>query len=249
MDAESVLPPGVARAASRQAVGSPVAYRVGYLIVCTILRSLFRFQVEGRAELPTGGAYIAVANHLNWLDAFALLIALPRDPCVHFIGWDGVLRARKLAWLIRTSKAGFIPVPRDPSMRHERRRELRDALCQKLSEGCVLALFPEGSVGGVEGWLGMLTPGFAGLALATGAQVVPVALSGTRTLWLRKTIRVVIGLPVSPHGMDRDALVERTKAALIDLVPAYHEPGGLKLFSRQLTRLIPSLTNWTSSDL
>lgn len=247
VDPDRTLGEAGAASASGQA-SAPFAYHVARALVLTALRVLFRFEVTGRGNLPRG-AYIAVANHLNWLDAFALVLALRAEPQVHFIGWDGILNSPKLAWLIRVSKAGFIPVVRDPARRSIEGQRLRPGLRHCLRDGNVLALFPEGQVGCVEGEVMPFMPGFAHVSLMAGAPVVPIALSGTRNLWWRKRIRVVIGRPISPFGTQVDALVDRTRSAVIELMPKYADPGGHKLFERKLTRLIPSLTNWTSDDL
>jgi 1-acyl-sn-glycerol-3-phosphate acyltransferase len=229
-------------------IRAPFAYRVAYTVIKACLILLFRFEVTGRDNVP-GGPYVAVANHLHWLDAFAILFALPRDPRPHLVGWDTVALAPKLWWLIKSSRMGFVAVPRDPQVRSRRRREVQEALGQCLRSGYPLALFPEGSVGLVEGRLAELRPGFAGLALATGAPVVPIALSGTRNLWLRKKVRIAIGAPISPGSLERSVLVQLACVAMEGLMPPYAEPKGRKLLEKRLTCLIPSLTNWTSSDL
>ena len=117
-----------------------------------------------------------------------------------------------------------------------------------LTDGGVVCLFPEGRVGEVEGSLMPLHPGFAKLALAASGPVVPIAVSGTRDLWLGKVITVRIGLPILVGHHDLGSLAEAGRAALECLVPEYHEPAGPKLFRRRLTRLIPSLTNTQVDD-
>lgn len=242
-----------ARAAARLArtshvPRSPLAYRFAHLVTLAILRVVFNFEIVGRSNLPKRGSYIAVANHLNWLDAFALVLALPRDPRVHFLGWSAITKSSKLAWLIRVTKLGFVPVERDPARRALQRRRLHNRLSECLREGYVLAIFPEGQVGCAEGEMNRFMPGFARLSLTTRARIVPIALSGTRELWFRKRVRVIIGSPITPDGVRVDALVNRAHAALTALLPEYRDPGGLRLFQRRLTRLIPSLTNWTEAD-
>jgi 1-acyl-sn-glycerol-3-phosphate acyltransferase len=235
-------------AAPSHVQGSPIAYRVAHLVGVALLRLLFNFEIVGRANLPVRGSYIVVSNHLNWLDAFALLVALPRDPRVHLLGWSAVMRSSKLAWLIRTSKGGFIPVEREPGRRGPERHYLRRRLTECLRDGYVVAMFPEGQVGCIEGSVSRFMPGFAQLAVLTGAPIVPIGLSGTRDLWWRKRVRVTIGSPIRPDEPRIDLLAERTRAAVSDLIPEYREPSGIKLFRRKLTRLIPSLTNWTTTD-
>lgn len=232
---------------SRVAPRVPFAYRVADVIVGGALKILFRFEISGQANVPRG-PYIAAANHLNWLDAFALLIALPIEGNLHLLGWDRILEAPKLGWLIRTSKVGFIPVARDPQSRSEGNDVLFDRMSRCVKQGFALAIFPEGECGFSEGTVRRLKPGFARVAQMTGAPVLPVAISGTRTLWLRKTVRIVIGPAISPAGLTLETLVQRVHCALIEQMPPHEDARGPKLFRRRLTRLIPSLTNWTSSD-
>lgn len=223
---------------------APLAYRLAHVVGRLALRMLFHFEITGRDHVPEGGPYIVVANHLNWLDTFAILLALPVEPQLQLVGWDGVLDAPKLARLIRFARAGFVAVARDRTKRSHQRRELYRTLCALLRNGGVLVLFPEGSVGHVEGAVRKLQPGFANLACSTGAEVLPVGISGTRRLWLRKKIKVLIGRPISPGRFDRESLVRETHEALQALLPAYSDPGGRKLFQHRLTGLIPSLTDW-----
>lgn len=235
---------GTAPAAERRRERTPIAYRIAHLFGRPVLRTIFRFEITGRAHVPAAGPFIVVANHLNWLDAFALLVALPVSPRLHLVGWDGVLDAPKLSRLIKVAQAGFIPVARDRTKRSHQRRAVHRRLHTHLADGGVLALFPEGRVGHVEGALRRFQPGFAHLALTTGAAIVPVGISGTRNLWLRKTIRVSIGAPIETAGQDREGLMNTTREAMLALLPAYRDPGGLKLFERRLTELIPALTDW-----
>ena len=71
-----------------------------------------------------------------------------------------------------------------------------------------------------------------------GGTAVPVALSGTKDLWLRKRIRVVIGRPISPSaGYDPASLTEVGYQAVKGLLPPYSEPVGRKFLRRRLTNL------------
>ena len=56
-----------------------LAYRAIRLWAVPLLRTLFRITVEGRERMPTSGAYVLIANHLNWLDSFAILASFPED--------------------------------------------------------------------------------------------------------------------------------------------------------------------------
>src|SRR5438094_1344195 len=57
-----------------------LAYRAIRLWAVPLLHALFRITVEGRERIPTAGAYVLIANHLNWLDSFAILATFPAEP-------------------------------------------------------------------------------------------------------------------------------------------------------------------------
>ena len=67
--------------------------------------------------------------------------------------------------------------------------------------------------------------------------VIPVALSGTKDLWFRKRVRVVIGKPIAPAGHTPESLTERAFQTIKQLLPEYTEPAGRKLLRRRLTHL------------
>ena len=69
--------------------------------------------------------------------------------------------------------------------------------------------------------------------------MLPVALSGTKDLWLGKRIELRIGAPVATAAdTEVDALVELARERLAALLPAYVERPGWKPFRRRLTRLL-----------
>jgi 1-acyl-sn-glycerol-3-phosphate acyltransferase len=208
-------------------------YRAIRLIAVPLLRLCFRFQVEGRENIPRSRNYVIIANHLNWLDEFSILLLFPVEPRVHFLADPTILVTRKVQWFLVRMAGGFVPVVRerhgDPALFHHVDR------C--LEVGGAVAIFPEANYGPKEGELLPFKKGFAHFAIKAGVPVVPVALSGTKDLWFRKPIRVVIGAPIQPSGHDATALTEAGFERMKELMPAYSEPGGRKLFRRQLTNL------------
>ena len=107
-----------------------------------------------------------------------------------------------------------------------------------LAVGGVIGIFPEAAYGPREGELqATFKSGFAHFAVKNRVPVLPVALSGTRDLWLRKRIEVVIGKPIAP-GDDFDRLLAASRSALQALLPEYHEPPGRKPLRSFLTRLL-----------
>ena len=224
----------------------PVSFVIARFFGALALLTLFRWRIEGRDNLPRGG-YVVIANHLNWLDSFAVVLAVHWRPLVYMVGWDTVLRSPKIAWLVRSSGVGFIPLEREQPTKSPSWQVAWQSMLRCLQEGGVLMLFPEGTVGHHEGKLMAFHPGFAKVALAARAAVVPVAISGTRDLWFRKKIVIKIGQPIPTGSHDTCSLRDRGRHAVQDLLPVYVEPRGRKLWRRRLTRLIPSLTD-TQAD-
>jgi 1-acyl-sn-glycerol-3-phosphate acyltransferase len=228
--AETALPPADLLPVGRRA---NLPYRAVRLVALPLLRFFFRFQVEGRETIPSSGTYIVIANHLNWLDEFALLMLFPVEPRLHFLADPtGLVKRRFQWWLIRTT-GGYVPVVRerrgDPALYHHVDR------C--LEVGGAVAIFPEGNYGPEEGELMPFKKGFAHFAIKAGVPVVPVALSGTKDLWFRKPIRVIIGEPIAPPGYDPASLTQAGFDRVRRMLPPYAEPHGPKLLRRWLTHL------------
>jgi 1-acyl-sn-glycerol-3-phosphate acyltransferase len=208
-------------------------YRLIRLIAVPLLRLCFRFQVEGRKHIVRSRNYIVIANHLNWLDEFAILLLFPIEPRLHFLADPTLLVTRKVQWWLIRTTGGYVPVVRerhgDPTLFHHVDR------C--LEVGGAVVIFPEGNYGPKEGELLPFKKGFAHFAITARVPVVPVALSGTKDLWFRKRIRVVIGEPLLPESHDAASLTEAAFQRIKAVMPPYTEPPGSKLLRRQLTHL------------
>ena len=209
-----------------------LAFRLVRICVEPLIRTLFKWRIEGREKIPTNSPFVAIANHLNWLDPFAIVLAFPNEPKIHFLGNPEGLVRHRVQWRIVRSVGGYVAV--DPHHHGDRTLYYYVDLC--LQRGGAVALFPEGHYGAAEGTLGPFHKGFAHFAVANQVPVVPVALSGMKDLWLGKAVRVVIGEPIAP-GQAVDALVAEAERRMAAMVPAYSDPGGRKLLRHRLTHL------------
>ncbi|HYU62350.1 MAG TPA: lysophospholipid acyltransferase family protein [Verrucomicrobiae bacterium] len=210
-----------------------IPYRLVRLIGVPLLRLCFRFDVQGRENIPRSGNYVVIANHLNWLDEFTLLYLFPVEPRLHFLADPTLLVTRKFQWWLVRTTGGYVPVVRE---RHGDRTLFRH-VDRALGLGGAVAIFPEGNYGPKEGDLLPFHKGFAHFAIKAQVPVVPVALSGTKDLWFRKTIKVVIGKPLPSVGADPAALTDLAFQQMRQMLPAYVEPAGRKLLRKQLTHL------------
>jgi len=197
------------------------------------MRLAFDWKVAGRERLPKGPCVI-IANHLNWIDAWALLLQLPIEPRIHFLANPANLVRHRFDWWLVRQVGGYIPV----DLTQKAGAELFQHVNECLRRGGVVAIFPEAAYGPAEGVVQPMKRGFAHFAVDNQVPVVPIALSGTKELWLRKPIRLQVGEPIQPDGRDADAMFELASARLRELVPAYSEPGGRKPLRGFLTHLL-----------
>src|SRR4030081_3009401 len=220
--ASTALPPADLLPVRRPA---NIPYRIVRLIGVPLLRLCFQFQVEGRANIPKGpGNYIVIANHLNWLDEFALLMLFPVEPRLHFLADPTMLVTRKFQWWLVRTTGGYVPVVRD---RHSD-KALFHHVDHALEVGGAVAIFPEANYGPKEGELMPFKKGFAHFAIKAAVPVIPVALSGTKDLWFRKRIRVIIGRAPLPESQTPETLTDAAFKRITELIPIYTEPPGRK---------------------
>jgi len=212
-----------------------IPYRLVRLFAVPLLRLVFRFEVHGRENIPRkrGPNYIVIANHLNWPDEFTLLLLFPIEPRLHFLADPTILVTRKFQWFLVRTTGGYVPVVRS------RRADtaLFEHVDRCLEAGGAIAIFPEGRYGTAEGQVLPFHKGFAHFAIKAGVPVVPVALSGCRDVWFRKTIRVFVGEPIPSQGLDPGALTELAQERVTALIPPYVEPSGPKPLRKFLTHL------------
>ena len=205
-------------------------------VVRGIFRLFFRVRVIGLKNVPRTPAIIC-ANHLGWADTFLVLLFFPVEPRVYVLGEQEVkyisgFRTKVIDWL-------EIMVMLDRSKPVQAVRTMQDM----LKRGGSLLIFPEGRLGTEEGELGELQDGAALLSQRSGAPLVPVGLTGTKELWLRRTLTMRIGRPILPAQFEGDTHTRvRDMTARLDremraLLPGDRERPRIKLLNKWLTKL------------
>lgn len=147
-------------------------------------------------HLPASGPAIVVSNHPTDFDPIILGVAFARP--LHFMA-DVVQFRRGFVGRV-IPHLGAFPVSKGVPDR----AALRAAL-DLLGAGEVVALFPEGDLF-ADGTLHPFESGIGYLAAASGAPVVPAAITGARGVgdrrWLsRPTVRLTVGAPVDFDGI------------------------------------------------
>jgi 1-acyl-sn-glycerol-3-phosphate acyltransferase len=185
--------------------------RVGYLLAKVASSLLLRLtggvEVAGAEFVPRRGPLILVANHQSLLDPLALMAAMPRE--ITFLAAAYLFRIPVVGLVIRA--VGAMPVRGEEADL----RSLRKSLAL-LREGKAIGLFPEGGVSR-PGELRPFMPGWAYLALKSGAPVLPVVLRGSSKVLPAGTfiprpgrIRIEVLPPI--------AFAQKNKIAHCDLV-------------------------------
>ena len=211
-----------------------LAFRVIKAVVGPLFHLAFAVKVAGREHIPAAGPYIVIGNHLNWIDAWILLLVFPTEPRIHFLANPANLIQHPFHWRVVKAVGGYIPV----DLEHHAGPQLYEHVDRCLQRGGVVAIFPEAAYGPREGQLQPFKSGFAHFAVDNQAPVLPVALSGTKDLWLRKEIQVRIGEAIPVAGQTVDGLYELARRRMEELLPEYREPEGRKPLRKFLTRLL-----------
>ncbi len=151
----------------------------------SLMRRLYRIQVLGGERIPASGPCILAPNHESILDPFILAVATTRP--IHYMGKAELFRHRPVAALLRSLNT--FPVERGSGDQ----AALSEA-ATLLRGGAVLGIFPQGTSKQLDRrW----HRGAARLALATGATLVPVRMTGTRAWPLRTHVVIEVGEPIA----------------------------------------------------
>ena len=179
-----VIVPGDARARWRRGRGLA---RAGF-------RALgVRIRVSGEEHLDGAGRYVLVANHASYLDGPLLFAAMPAP-----VAWavKGELEGNAfLAPLLRALGAEFVH-----RFDNERNVVGVESLAGRLNAGDAVGFFPEGTLHRMPGLLPFRLGAFS-VAVETDARVVPVIVSGSRSV-LRDGYRIprpgVVRIRIAP---------------------------------------------------
>jgi 1-acyl-sn-glycerol-3-phosphate acyltransferase len=164
------------------------------------------YTVEGRENIPADN-HISMWKHSSSWETIAQMLVFPPQAWVlkHELMWIPIV-----GWAIRAMR----PIPIDRGSGHIAVNRVVEEGKQRLASGMWILIFPEGTrmpAGqtrryGVSGAL---------LATQTGRLVIPVA-HDAGSYWPRRgllkkagTIRVVIGAPIDPRGLEPRELNER----------------------------------------
>ena len=197
----------------RRAVAGRAFRLVG--VVAAKLNPFWRFGVVGPVPEAPRRPTVVVSNHESNADPF-LISFLPWE--MKWLGKASLFRIPVAGWMMWM--AGDIPVKRGDS---DSAKEAMAACAEWLARGVPVMLFPEGTRS-KDGQLLPFKDGAFRLAIETGADVLPLAVSGTGTSlpkhsWKfgRAEGRVTVGAPLSTAGLtlaDLETLKARARTEI-----------------------------------
>src|SRR5216110_3486631 len=138
--------------------------RALYFFGRLLVRCFYRVTALGLENMPVGG-FLLLPNHITWIDAIVLQLACPRT--IRYIIDEEHYHNPVLHPVLRT--LGCIPI----NTRHS--RSAIRAATEKIAEGEIVCLFPEGQLER-SGVLLRLQRGYELIARHANARVVPVWL-------------------------------------------------------------------------
>ncbi|ATB34059.1 lysophospholipid acyltransferase family protein [Melittangium boletus] len=162
------------------------------------LNPFWKFAVHGN-PVPPGPRTVVVSNHESNADCF-LISYLPWE--MKWLGKDSLFKIPVVGWSMWL--AGDIPVRRGEK---DSAQQAMAQCARWLDKGMPIMIFPEGTRSKTDELLPFKDGAFR-LAIETGADVLPMAVSGTRRAlpkhsWRFATSRglVTVGTPISTKGM------------------------------------------------
>ena len=176
------------------------------LVIC-IIACCYRLRVEGRDNVPKNGAAFIACNHLSYMDALILMVAIRRP--VRFIMYYKIFQIPVLRYIFKS--AGAFPIA---GQREDRELFLAsfEHVHNAIGKGDLVGIFPEGELTR-DGNLGEYKRGIERMLARDPAPVIPVAIDnlwgslfshsgglmkgGPRKWFARITVR--IGEPLPPE--------------------------------------------------
>jgi 1-acyl-sn-glycerol-3-phosphate acyltransferase len=201
--------------------GSGAALRVAswYWAPLLFRGSGARLVVEGVEHVDWSRPQVLVANHQSMFDIPSLFAAVPVP--LRFMLKRELAALPLIGWYASLMGMVFI----DRGNARDAKRKLGDA-ADRLRDGATLIAFPEGTRG-TSGAVGPFKGGALQVALEAGVPVVPVAIEGSGHVLPPSgfrvrpgTIRVRFGAPIDTAGMERNALAQQARSAIVGMLPA-----------------------------
>ena len=174
------------------------------VILCGIYRIAFRVKITG--QVPNEGAYVLCCNHINYLDAAAIVLFNKRK--VNFVAKEDLFTHRVLMWLGHLFDV--IPIKRNMQDIDAMKRCLK-----VLKNGELLGIFPEGTRKGMEKNM-KAKNGAAFMAMKAKVKVIPIGIHGTFKPFSK--VYLNYGEPIDLSDYTKETIDEATEKIMDTIV-------------------------------
>ena len=179
-----------------------------------------KVEVKMHAPIEPGRPYIFMANHASMVDIWAMFVAIPAS--FRFITKKQLAGIPLFGWAMTAGR--FIFIDRQNAV--SARRSMEEA-ARRIRAGQSVIIYPEGTRTR-DGRLLPFKKGGFHLAIDAGADIVPVAIRGSRAVMPRGaaliragTVSVEVGAPIPTAGLtvaDRDALIAKVRGRVAEML-------------------------------
>ena len=180
--------------------------KVVKIVLSTAYRIAYRVKITG--DVPKEGAYILCCNHINYLDAAAIVLFNKRK--VNFVAKEDLFTHGILMWLGHLFDA--IPIKRDMQDIEAMKRCLK-----VLKNGELLGIFPEGTRKGMEKNM-KAKNGAAYMAIKSNVKVIPIGIHGTFKPFSKVYLNYGEPIDLSEYKNQKDKLDEATELIMEQIV-------------------------------
>ncbi|CAN5540146.1 hypothetical protein BH23CHL10_BH23CHL10_12010 [soil metagenome] len=193
-------------------------YRLMWVLVRFVIRTLFAVQVNGLEHWPKPPFQI-VANHHNGFDPLLVISVTPLEPRITWFGPREADFSHGFKNRIMRFFGGMIPYSPEKTTLTSAVRAVR----RVFEADGVLGIFAEGRIGFRESELLPFEDGAAAFAVSSGVPVLPCVIVGSTDLWFRRRIEVRFGPAIDTDAVRgraaREELFARIRAAVAALLP------------------------------
>jgi cytidylate kinase len=185
----------------------------------TLYKIAFRMEITGeenKTKAGENGGFIICANHVNFLDAVAVVVFSKEK--IRFIGKYDLARVGIIRWLAHLFDV--IPIKRNTQDLEAMKRALK-----ALKNGEILGIFPEGTRRGMAKNQ-KVKNGAAFMAIRAGVPVVPVGISGSFKPFGKVRIKYGEPLDMSKYkikGQEKEGQEKATKEIMDNIVKLTNE--------------------------
>lgn len=200
-----------------------IFYNIAKGLLYGLFKLVYRVKIEGRENIPQGGAFVVCANHISNLDPPILGVCMPFQ--LTYMAKEELFKNKFFGKLI--SSLGAFPIQRGNGDIGALRSAIRI-----LKDGRKMVIFPEG--GRSDGThLRIGKPGAALIAVKAEVGILPVGIVGNYKPFRKMKIRIGKIISLDEYFGKRLESSEFKRITDDEIMPAIAELAGVKTYENR----------------